>query len=466
MNNNSTIVKLAIDSLVPNKYQPRKYFDDASLNELANSIKNYGIINPILVRQKDNKYEIIAGERRFRAAKMCGLQEVPVIIKDANEQQMAELALIENLARQDLTAIETARAYEEIIKMGNHTQNEIATKLGKSQATIANKIRLLSLPMEVQEAVINKKISERHARCLLSIKDKNKQLELLERIISEKLTVKETEEIASMQNINEEDIQQAINDIMKSLSIKEEEKEDEKMNNGNFFPNYDNNMGQNNNISLNSLNSMPQFGPNITQSTPPEQEFVLPTTNAQPTMQQPEIPNYNINNNNSAPMMPPAGEELLFTQPQTYQQPTPMMDAPLFNQNLNQMPSDMPQNNDFQNPIQPMNFQQSEPMAFNQEPARSAPIPPLFEQNINPTMTLEEPINNPQFTSPNMEMSSPMNSNPVLEPVYEPSVMTPSPIESTPLPNRLEEVKTLLDNNGIGYKAYSNESGHCIIIEL
>jgi len=462
LNNETTIIKIAIDKLIPNKYQPRKYFDNDALNELANSIKNYGMINPILVRQTEDKYEIIAGERRFRAAKLIGLTEVPVIVKNADEQQVAELALIENLARQDLTAIEAARAYEEIIKMGNHTQSEIAARLGKSQATIANKLRLLSLPMEVQDAILNKKISERHARCLLSLKEKDKQLEILNRIISEKLTVKETEEIISIQNINEEDIKQAINDIMKSLNIKEEEKEDEKMNNGNFFPNYDNNMGQNNNVSLNSLNNM-NSGPNMAPPImPAEPENVMPTM--APIM---DIPNQGMPTASFSPVPPqpnmPNSDELLFTQPAN---PSPMMDAPLFNQNLTQVPLDIQPNNDFQSPLG-MGIN-PEPMSFNQGPEMSAPIPPLFDQNIAPSMTPVEPVNNASFEMPQQAIIPPQPATiePVVESFYEPPTPVGPMIETSVAPNRVAEIEALLNNNGIAYKLYSNDQGHCIIIEL
>ena len=210
MQTESKILMLDINLVVPNKYQPRKIFDEKELNSLADSIKNYGIINPILVRKKDDKYEIIAGERRFRAAQKVGLTEVPVIVKTADEQQMAELALIENIQRQGLSPIEEAKSYEEIMRIGNQTQNSLAEKLGKSQSSIANKIRLLSLPQEIQDALANKKISERHARSLIAVEDKERQIELLNKIINEKLTVKETEKIINEKEITEDEIKQAI----------------------------------------------------------------------------------------------------------------------------------------------------------------------------------------------------------------------------------------------------------------
>ena len=208
MQNNTSVTMLDTSLIIPNKYQPRKVFDENALNTLADSIKEYGIINPILVRKKDDKYEIIAGERRFRAAQKIGLNEIPVIIKTADEQQMAELALIENLERQGLSPIEEAKSYEEIMRIGNQTQESLAKKIGKSQAAIANKIRLLSLPEEIQDALAHKKISERHARSLLTIHDKEKQISVLNKIMNEKLTVKETDEIIKKQDINEQDIKE------------------------------------------------------------------------------------------------------------------------------------------------------------------------------------------------------------------------------------------------------------------
>ena len=185
------VVKLNIDLLEPSPYQPRKQFNENSLKELALSIREYGILNPILVRQNNDKYEIIAGERRYRAAKLLNLKEVPVIVKDISDELMTEIALTENLQRENITPIEEAMTYQAILKKTNKTEKELSEMIGKSQPFIANKIRLLNLPQNVQDALINKKISERHARSLLSVKEEEKQTELLEKIIREKLTVKE-----------------------------------------------------------------------------------------------------------------------------------------------------------------------------------------------------------------------------------------------------------------------------------
>jgi ParB family chromosome partitioning protein len=185
------ITNLNIDLLIPNPNQPRKRFDDKALKELALSIKEYGIINPILVREKNNLYEIIAGERRYKAASLAGLSSVPAIVTEMDDDASAEVALIENVQRKDLTSIEEAKSYKNMLDRGNMTQEELAKKMGLSQSTIANKLRLLNLSDEVQKALMEEKISERHARSLLSISDKEEQVKWLNRIINERLTVRQ-----------------------------------------------------------------------------------------------------------------------------------------------------------------------------------------------------------------------------------------------------------------------------------
>lgn len=184
---------IKIDEIATNRYQPRLTFDDNALADLALSIKHNGLLQPIVVRMIDDHYEIIAGERRYRACKLNGYTEVPCIVKDATELQSAELALIENIQRQDLSAIEEAKAYVSLMRSSSMTQDELAKKLGKSQASIANKIRLLQLPDEIQEAVSEGKLTERHARALLSV-DKDEQKKVFKTILKKGLNVKKTEE--------------------------------------------------------------------------------------------------------------------------------------------------------------------------------------------------------------------------------------------------------------------------------
>lgn len=195
MNEQEKILYLNIDLLIPNKNQPRKVFNDESLKELSISIKEYGILNPILVRQSNDKYEIIAGERRFRAAKLAGLTEVPVRVKNIDDSQLAELALIENLQRENISPIEEAKAYEEILKLTSKTEQQLSEMIGKSQSFISNKLRLLKLPNNIQQALSQRRISERHARSLMTIEDKDRQTELLNKIVNERLTVKELDNI-------------------------------------------------------------------------------------------------------------------------------------------------------------------------------------------------------------------------------------------------------------------------------
>ena len=193
MEENEKIINVRVEDIIPNRFQPRLAFDEQELNSLADSIRRYGIIQPLVLRNIGSKYEIIAGERRYKASLLAGLKTVPAIIKNTDDNTSSEIALLENLQRKNLTVIEEAQSYKKLLDK-NYTQEEIAKKLGVSQSSIANKLRLLSLPKEVQDALLHNKISERHARSLLSLNDSNLQVELLNRIVNERLTVRQTEE--------------------------------------------------------------------------------------------------------------------------------------------------------------------------------------------------------------------------------------------------------------------------------
>jgi len=192
---NEEIMKLSISDIVPNRYQPRTVFNDDKLSELAQTIHTHGIIQPIVVREYESgKFEIIAGERRFRAMQKLGWETAPAIIKDFNDTETASVALIENLQREELTPIEEAIAYGKLIELHQLTQEALAQRLGIGQSTVANKLRLLKLPQQVQDAVLAKQITERHARSLIPLKNPEKQIRLLEEIIERNLNVKQTEE--------------------------------------------------------------------------------------------------------------------------------------------------------------------------------------------------------------------------------------------------------------------------------
>ena len=453
------IVLLKMELITPNPNQPRKVFDDTSLNELAASIKKYGILNPILVRKKENLYEIIAGERRYRAAKIAGLTEMPVIIKDVDDRSVSELALIENIQRENITPMEEAITYEKILKNSNITEEQLSEYIGKSQPFISNKLRLLKLPIEVQTALNNKKISEKHARTLLTISDNNKQLQLLEKIIKERLSVKELEYM---------------------IKKEKEEKESDNMNNGSFFPNYNNQ--ENNNMSLNQMNMQTMSAPNQPSVDPiiaplNEQTINVPTTNEpaqtvnpqmEPSQVVPQVEIQNMDpiqpmqnmtpepimpelNNTPVSPIPDFGVNMAATAPvvektaqveptpvSTIQQAPPMntipsVDIPLFNENAQMTPNVEP-------PVveQPI----AEPTVSVEQP-QAAPETPLFNNNLN--AATPEPNLNESF------YEVPVNVSPIIE---------------EPQTDNFSRVQQLLSSNNIEYKAYSNESGHCIIIEL
>lgn len=187
--------KIPVTQIVPNRFQPRTIFDDEKIAELALTIRTHGIIQPIVVREcEDGKFEIIAGERRWRAVQQLGWTDIPAIIKNLNDKETASVALIENLQREELTPIEEAMAYAKLLELHHLTQEALAQRLGKGQSTIANKLRLLKLPQEVQEALLQRTITERHARALIVLKDKEKQLKLLKEIVEKQLNVKQTED--------------------------------------------------------------------------------------------------------------------------------------------------------------------------------------------------------------------------------------------------------------------------------
>ncbi|MCK8489988.1 nucleoid occlusion protein [Paenibacillus sp. MBLB2552] len=240
--------QIPVEEIVGSPYQPRTIFNDEKIDELCQTIRTHGVIQPIVVRYRNEKYEIIAGERRWRAVKKLGLESIPAILRDFNDSQAASIALIENLQREGLTSIEEALAYQNLIDLHQLTQESLAQRLGKSQSTIANKIRLLQLPEGVKTALMERKITERHARALLSLDTEELQLKVLGEVISKELNVKQTEaRIAFYKEMDKnkkspskrisftKDVRLALNTIRQSidmvtgsgLQIKTEEKDHE-----------------------------------------------------------------------------------------------------------------------------------------------------------------------------------------------------------------------------------------------
>jgi len=189
------VLQINVDDITPNPFQPRKIFNNDSLQELAASIQEYGVIQPLIVRITANGFELVAGERRLRASKLAGLDQVPVIIKEFTDKEVAELAMIENLQREDLHFLEEAEGFQHLINSFAFTQEELAKRMGKSQSTIANKLRLLKLTPEVRAVVAAEKLTERHARSLLKIDETRLQMEVLEIIKEKGLNVRATEEL-------------------------------------------------------------------------------------------------------------------------------------------------------------------------------------------------------------------------------------------------------------------------------
>ncbi|WP_062107892.1 nucleoid occlusion protein [Bacillus niameyensis] len=225
------VKNISVSRIVPNRFQPRTIFDETKIEELARTIHTHGIIQPIVVREIENsQFEIIAGERRYRAIQSLGWTEVPAIIKNLNDTETASVALIENLQREELTPIEEAMAYGKLLEIHNLTQEALAQRLGKGQSTVANKLRLLKLPQEIQEGLLQKKITERHARALIPLKDFEKQIQLMNLIIEKNLNVKQTEEqvVKLLTKVDKpkkrrkaisKDMRIAVNTIRQSLSM-------------------------------------------------------------------------------------------------------------------------------------------------------------------------------------------------------------------------------------------------------
>ncbi len=500
MNISNAVLNIKIEDIVPNRFQPREHFADDGIEELAASIKEHGIIQPLVLRKLGDKFEIVAGERRYKAATLAGLTHVPAIISDIDDNKSAEVALVENIQRRNLTSIEEARSYKAILDKGYLTQEQLAAKMGVSQSQIANKLRLLNLCDEVQEALMNQKISERHARALLGVYDFDEQRKWLNRIIKERLTVRQLDlelkklnaekpdesEIVPLVNINQDvdSIRQNATDIIqpevkkdvssfmipdenfKNFKIEEpakeepvveeikEEETEEPLNTNRFF-NFLEDEGPNMNMEEPmSDNKFFNFDNNNNN-----EEFINPFNNPQPDMNQNIAVENNVNVAPAAVEPAPVGPEPMIqptmempAQPMM-QQPQPMVEPQVVPQQAMAMEQPAPVDNMMYN--QPV----AEPMpqtpvadAINpfatSEPAVT--INPFLEENpfIEPAPAAVEPapVGPESMIQPTMEMPQPMMQQPQMapqapvQPEPMPQMVNPAPVG--PLPTATEITNT------------------------
>ena len=260
MQSNEEVVYLYLDDIIPNRFQPREVFDERPLKELAVSIKEHGVIQPIIVRKVNDKYEIIAGERRYKASALAGLTKIPAIIRDLDDKETSKVALLENLQRENLNPIEEAKTYQKILELDQMTQEELAKTMGKSQSAVANKLRLLSLPEEVQDALLKENISERHARTLLNLKTPQEQKDMLKKIMDERLTVRQVENLIKGDSKEEEKEVLNLNENKSNTEVLDLPKSEDVPTESNYIPinpimpNFD---GENNDLNTPILTNIP-----------------------------------------------------------------------------------------------------------------------------------------------------------------------------------------------------------------
>ena len=440
MNEEKVYLNIKIDDLVPSQHQPRKVFNKTSLEELAKSIKKFGILNPILVKKKEDKYEIISGERRLKASILAGLSEIPARVIDVPDDKIVELAMAENLQRENVSPIEEARSYEKIMQLNSIKEEDLSEIINKNQSIINNKLTLLKLPENVQQALNERKIGEKHARTLMKVEDDDTKTELLNRIINEKLTVKDLENVINNSEINEEEIENALNDITKALNIEFEEKEkkeSDNMNNGNFFPN--------------------------TEQTPtPTEPTSMQPTNPAPfentaAISPSEIPANPIPEINPMPEVSVTPEPSLAPTPTPEVNPIPDFSTPSGNDTTTPLPqTDQPLFGNTENTISPPQESPAAPTPEINPLPESLPTEPIPEVPAAPVAEAAPVVDTPLFNTENTETTE----SPI--PSFDVPVETPQE-NSAP---SVDKVKELLNSNGIAYKAYSNETGHCIIIEI
>jgi len=393
MDESNKLAVINISDILPNRFQPRIKFDEPKLYELADSIKKYGVIQPIVVRPVNGRYEIIAGERRFKASKIADKTTIPAIIVNLTDKVAEEIALLENVQRQQLSPIEEAVSYKRILDMGYITKEELSNKIGKSQSAITKKIRLLNLDDQVQEYLLNNKISERHARSLLRINDKEKQVEMLHRIVNERLTVKKTDrEISKLLEILPEESNVVLNNSINNQSRDIE----------NLFDDFDSkkeNSIEERGQSFMDIDKIMHEAKDINQTEPPKNISQL--MKQDPTFQ--PLPTEQDNLNTSKPIKNSELEQSRFFNLNMQQpEPTPVKSEPInnpvtFDSIFNQPVSPTTSNNT-QNNVQDNSFPISDSTREISEPIKNSES----EQNsfLNSNMQQPEPVKAESITTP------------------------------------------------------------------
>ncbi len=454
---------LNLDDILPNRFQPRITFNEQAILELADSIKEHGVIQPIIVRKIADKFEIIAGERRYKASVLAGKTNIPAIVVDLNDKDSAEIALIENVQRQGLTPIEEAVSYKKILDMGYLNQSDLAKKLGKNQSTIANKLRLLNLSDEVQDALLKERISERHARSLLRL-DKEKQNVMLNRIITERLTVRKTdEEIRKMLEQSDDDngeekqlnpIKKEGNENMNQNDVNNVNVPSEPVQENTINPGFmDVNKIESQARDINSVSMTPET-PAVEQAnasifTAPSPVEVTPTPVTTPEPVSNSIPQPDVVTPQSSfdtPQTPQMAVPPVMPTEQPMPQPdfNPMeselvsggkfFNIPVDNGNdVNNNMNTQPVNNTFGIPTQPIMGQENVAMP---ETNQVNPVASMFAANQN--QAVESIPTTPDMTKINSNLSAPVNNEPIYnqtipnEPIItqNPAMTNPSPMNS------------------------------------
>ena len=468
MNMEGQVIQVNLDDIIPNRFQPRIAFDEKALTELAASIKEHGIIQPLVLRKLGKKYEIIAGERRYKAATMAGLSTVPAVISNVDDNKSAEVALVENIQRKDLTPIEEARSYKNLLDKGYLTQEQLAKKMGLSQSAVSNKLRLLNLDVKVQQALLDNKISERHARALLKITNMEEQRKWLDRIIKERITVKKLDEL--LKNVGSDDNQDGgdvpLVDTPNIEQIKEQATDindnkpknianmlvsedtmteysgnlpDQNLNNGqsnvvnNEMPNtpMTNMMEQNPAPVVNNLNNIPNNQEVLNDVPPTSNKFFNPLEDTPATMD--NLNPFAVDANFTVDQAPKAdGDVEIFDMPN--------------NSNVNNMTVNVEQNNINNNP-QPMTMD-----SMNQN------LSTLSNENSTPNMDMN--VNSMSQGSMPSAMDELNPNNKFFQPIQDQSISSPmmdTPINPTPV-NPMDNVNNLInENNKEAIMAEQNE---------